>query len=264
MLLLIALAASSHADRGCAAIDQRDLLDVPAPAVLVLGEEPGWARDARRAARVARALRDRGVPVTLALEALPAAVAPTLDGLRAPEPDLERARDALAWDTIRDVPYAPYRPLLALGLASVRRPTTLLAVGQPPVPATPPPTEAPAALVARITEIAPDLPYAARVPVAAARAATDVALAEAALAGWTGQGVLVVVADRSRVAGDGGLPYQLAARTDAPVRAATLAWRDIDCVDGTWQWRPPTISVALPELLVTPRAEPPATAGIGR
>jgi hypothetical protein len=163
----------------------------------------------------------------------------------------------LRWEQRTALPFGPYRPLLALGLSTVPRPVRLVAVGQPTVPATPAGSEAPAALVERLTDLAgPGLPYTVRLPLAAARAATDAAIAQAALAAWDGRGALVIVADRTRVAGHGGLPFQVAQRTAEPVTAATLDWRDLDCVDGTLQWQEPTLRLALPAALVRPRAAP--------
>lgn len=255
LALLLTLLSPARADRGCAAIHLRDLVDAPTPGVIILGESPGYALDLRRAARVVRALRDRGQPVTLALEVLPVEVGGQLASLAAPDPDLDHARAMLHWDQTTALPFAPYRPLLALGLSSVPRPIRLVAVGQPAAPTTPAPAEAPAALVDRLSDLAgPGLPYSFRLPLAAARAATDAAIAETALAAWDGRGTLVIVADRTRVAGDGGLPFQVAQRTPKAVTAATLDWRDLDCVDSTLQWQEPTLRLALPAALVRPRS----------
>lgn len=249
-MLPLLLALTAQADRGCAAVQLRDLLDAPSPSVLVLGESPANRRQLRRAARVARTLRDRGIPVTIALEVLPTALQSAIAEHRSPEPDLEHFRAMVRWQNRIDVPFDPYRPLLALGLSTVPRPVRLIAVGPPRVPTERPTAEAPAALVERLSDLAgPDLPYVARLPLAAARVASDTAIAETALGAWDQQGVLIVVADRTRVAGRGGLPDRLASATDLPVRAATLDWRDQDCVDGTWQWLEPTVRAALPSAL---------------
>lgn len=234
--LLLALLAPAATD--CTAVGLSDLRELPRPTVIVLGESPGHFRDLRRAARLVRALRDHGESVTLALEVLPAVRADEIAEHQGPEPDLDHMRAMLQWERTIQAPFAPYRPLLALGLTRAGRPVTLLAVGQPPVLPNAPPVTPSRELTERLAQLAgDDLPYVAREPLARARATTDAHIAEEALHGWSGEGVLVVVADRTRVVGPGALPMQLADRSDAPVRAATLDWRDQDCIDDTWQWR---------------------------
>ena len=247
--ILLLLVSPAAADDGCAPITLRDLRDLPSPGVLVLGESPGYASQLRRAARVVRALRDRGEPVTLAIEVLPETAGGPIEQLRGPDPDLDRAERDLRWSEHSDLPFAAYRPLLALGLTTVPRAVTLRPVG-PPEDLQPTGTpDLSTALLRRIEDLAgPTLPLQARHRVAAARATADARIAETALAGWGGEGVLILVVDRGRVAGRGGLPSQLKKRTEAPVWAATLDWRDHDCLDGLWQWSEPTLRLSLPAL----------------
>lgn len=260
--LLLALALPAAAQDHCAPITLRDLRDLPSPGVLVLGENPGYANQLRRAARVVRAMRDRGEPVTLALEVLPETAGGAIERLRAPEPDLERVERDLRWSEVTDLPYAPYRPLLALGLTTVPRPVTLRPVGPPPDLRKLGPIDLSTDLLRRIEDLAgPSLPLQARQPVAAARAASDTRIAETAIAGWGGEGVLILVVDRGRVAGGGGLTWQIERRTEAPVWAATLDWRDHDCIGGLWQWSDPILRLALPRL---PKAREPETSATDR
>ncbi|TVQ94779.1 MAG: hypothetical protein EA397_00875 [Deltaproteobacteria bacterium] len=252
MLTLLLSLLSAQASEACSPVTLRDLAALPSPGILVLGGNPGYATQLRRATRAVRALRDRGEPVTLAIEALPESAGGPIEQLQGPKPDLDAAREALRWDDRTDLPYAPYRPLLALGLSTVPRRVTLRPVGPPSRLSDLEAAELPTALIRRIGELEPTLSPTGRTRVAQARAASDAHIAQTALAGWSGEGHLVVVVDRNRVAGEGGLPWQLRERTSTPVWAATLDWREHDCVDGTWQWSEPTLRLAFPRLLTQP------------
>ena len=93
------------------------------------------------------------------------------------------------------------------------------------------------------------MPSFMRDRLARTRTWSDQVMAERALNAWNGEGYLVVVADRTRVAGAGGIDWQLAQRTETPIIAATLDWADADCVDGGLQWKSPTLSASLPAFL---------------
>lgn len=258
-LSLIAAAQSPDApEPGCAAVSLEDLVQTPAPAVVVLGESPGETDDLRRATRVVRALRGRA-RVTLAIQAVHEDETTNLAALSAPEPDLDRVPAAVGWDEHWPWAYEAYRPLIALGLSDVPGGVDLVAIGPDAAPS----ADARVPVVRtgypeRIARLSGDtVPPAMRTRMAQARTWGDSRMAERALGAWDGTGFLVVVADRTRVAGPGGVDWQIRQRTNAPVTAAVLDWSDIDCTDGTLLWRAPTLRAALPGFLApSPAAEP--------
>ncbi|MFK7927138.1 MAG: ChaN family lipoprotein [Myxococcota bacterium] len=245
--LIPALAQQAAADQGCVPIGLSDLVQVEAPAVIVLGESQGETDDLRRAAQVVRALRDRD-RVTLALQAVHEDETRNLDALSAAVPNLDKVAEAVGWQEHWPWPTEGYRPLLALGLADSPGGVDLIAIG---------PNDAPDA-DARIPVVPTGYPErlgvlsgdtlspTMRTRLAQARTWGDSRMAERALGAWDGKGYLVVVADRTRVAGRGGVDWQLRQRTDSPVVAAILDWSDQDCVDGTWLWSAPTLRASLP------------------
>jgi len=246
-MLILALAGLASATDGCAAVSLPDLTAAPAPAIIVLGETPGEDDDLRRAARVVRALRDRA-RVTLAVEAVHASRATDLTALRATTPDLSAVPTAVDWEDHWAWGYDGYRPLFALGLSDVPGGVDLVAIGQDPAPpAGTRVTSVPAGYADRLAFLAgKELPFTMRDRLARARTWADARMAEQALNAWNGEGYLVIVADRTRVAGPGGVDWQLAQRTQTPLVAATLDWADMDCTDGTLQWRSPAVSVSGP------------------
>ena len=61
--------AAIAAPNTCVPIDASDILEIPPPAVIVLGERHGMQPDLRRAERITKGLQ-RAAPVTIALEAI--------------------------------------------------------------------------------------------------------------------------------------------------------------------------------------------------
>lgn len=251
LLLSLIAAPASAAEGGCAPVSLSDLTADEAPAIVILGETPGEPDDLRRAVRVVKALRRKG-HVTLALEAVHHTQTSALDALRSPTPDLDAVPDQVAWTEHWTWPYAGYRPLVELGLSDVVG-IDLIAIG--PNKAAPAGTHLstiPSGYADRLAVLAgADMPRDMRDRVAQARTWGDAQMAERALDAWKGEGYLVILADRTRVAGPGGVDWQVRQRVNAtPVVAATLDYADLDCVDGTLQWQGPWMRIAGPIGLV--------------
>lgn len=246
-LLLSLLATPAPATEACEPVTLADLIPDAAPAIVVLGETPGEPDDLRRATRVVKALRGRG-PVTVAVEAVHHSRDGSLQALRAPSPGLERLAAAVDWEQHWRWPVDGYRPLFDVGLSDVPGGVRLIAVG----PDRAPPvgmrlSTLPAGYGDRLARLAgQELPVSMRERLAEARTWSDARIVERALNAWKGEGYLVIVADRTRVAGPGGVDWQLRERVSDPVIAATLDWSDLDCVDGTLQWRSPLAWLTTP------------------
>lgn len=249
-LLLASLASAANPD-GCSAVALSELTRADAPAIIVLGETPGEPDDLRRAARVVRQLRGRA-DVTVAVEAVHHTQGRALAALRAPEPDLDAVPGSVRWEAYWRWPYEGYRPLFELGLSDIPGGVTLVPVG----PEQAPPagtriTTLPDGYDDRLARLAgPEMPASMRGRLAEARTWSDAQIVERALDAWKGEGYLVIVADRTRVAGPGGIDWQLAQRVTDPVATAVLDWADLDCVDGTQQVRAPRVTVSVPSFTI--------------
>lgn len=259
LIFLTALAALAQPDgtatEGCAAVSLEDLVRSPPPSILVLGENPGEVDDLRRAAKVVRALRDRG-PVTIALQAIHSDEARNLEGLMAPEPALDRVADAVAWAEHWPHAIDGYRPLLALGLSDSPGGVHLVPIGTDPAPnASTNVPIVPNGYAERLAVLAGDtLAPTMRTRIAQARTWSDQIMAESALAAWDGKGYLVVLADRTRVAGPGGIDWQLAQKSEESQLSVILDWSEQDCVDGTLQWHASTLRASIPSFMAPKRA----------
>jgi len=220
----------------CTAIDASDILAVPPPAVIVLGERPGDSLDGKRAARLVHRLSAAG-PVTLALEALPVAAQPTLDQYAAGDIETERLADRLDWQNTVAFPYRPYAGLVTAAVDGVH----VVAASAPPET---PPADAQIALAPGYLSVlrdglgGHDLPLPLEARYARTAAWRDVRIATAGITAWDDRGYLVIVTHRARVEGGFGVPWQASLLTRAPVHAFTLAWGgDPPCYSGDRVWR---------------------------
>lgn len=168
---------------------------------------------------------------------IPAERATDLWSLRGVEPDLGAVPSRAGWSWRGD--YEPWRPLFALGLTEVPGGVELVAAGPPPAP----PGDVdrrtvplPSAEADRLAMATANLPNSWRIPFASARSWTDARFAEHALRDWSEQGVLVVVADHTRVAGSSGVAWHLTERSSVPVRAAIVHATAHDCAGGAQAW----------------------------
>lgn len=232
---LLALALTAAAGT-CTEIDAGDVLMIPPPAVIVLGERPGLAPDGPRAARVVRRLADVA-PVTLALEALPPATQPTLDAYAEGGVPTERLADSLEWERRVGLPWRPYSGLVTAALHDV----SVVAVGAPPEP---PPAGTQVPVASQYVDILADglgrhaMPLALEADYLQLASWRDHRIAAASLGAWDGRGYLVIVTHRARVEGGFGVSWQAALQSEAPVHAFTLAWGgEPPCYPGDQVWK---------------------------
>lgn len=234
MTLLLALSAAFAGT--CTEIDAGDVLSVPPPAVIVLGERPGVGRDDRRATRIARQLRNIA-PVTVALETAPQALQPVLDRYGSGDIATEHLEEELDWELETGLPYGPYSGLLtgavddlnvvAVGSRSWHPPSTI------DVPVSPAYLD-----VLRDTMGAGEMPRAAESDFLQFVAWRDHELARRSLASWDGRGYLVILTHRNRIEGGFGVPWQLGGQTEATVASFVLGWgEEPPCYDGDRVWK---------------------------
>jgi hypothetical protein len=233
MTLLLALATAWAGT--CTEIDAGDILAVTPPAVIVLGERPGVARDGRRARRVVRKL-NAIAPTTLAIEVIDETLQPTLDRYSRGEIPTERLDVQLEWEQRVGLPYSAYSPVLTSAVDGVK----VVGIGSdtwnPPedmnVPVSPAYLE-----VLRDTMGTGFMPRAAEGPFLRFVSWRDHELARRSLEAWNGSGYLVILSHRSRIEGGYGIPFQLHGLTDANIDSFVLAWGgEPPCYDGDKVW----------------------------
>ena len=232
----LALALTSAMAQTCTEIDGGDILAVPPPAVIVLGERPGVKKDGRRAGRVVRQL---GVvaPVTVAVEQVDMSRQPTLDRYAAGEIDTEALDVELEWEDMTRLPYAAAEPVVTSSLNGA----DVVAIGSEtwarPADAEVP--VSPAYLdILRDTMGAGDMPRAREGRFLQYVAWRDNTLAKRAIEAWDGRGYLVIVTHRNRVEGGLGVAWQAEGLTDATVDSFVLAWGgEPPCYDGDQVWK---------------------------
>ena len=183
----------------CEAIDALDALTPPA--VVVLGERHANAGDLKLAARAAERLGARA-PVTVALEAVHTSKQAALDQLRAGELRPRQVEAAADWSATWGHAFAPYLPVLKLDAPLV---AAGLALGPAPDGRE---VAVPDAYVDGMREMAG---HHGVDPARFARSMAwrDLGIAENSVAGWSGQGFLVVLAGRGHVSGGHGVTWQL-------------------------------------------------------
>jgi len=234
MWLLIAWMSASA--QTCTEIDGGDVLAVPPPAVIVLGERPGVTRDGRRAGRLIRQL-GAIAPVTVAVESVAEDLQPALDRYARGEVPTERLDAQLEWDARVGLPYAAAAPVLTSSLHGAQ----VVAIGsqtwEPPEEIEVP--VAPAYLqVLRDSMGDAAMPRAREADFLTFVAWRDHALADRAISAWDGRGYLVVVTHRNRVEGGYGVAWQAAGLTEAAVEPFVLAWGDEPpCYSGDRVWK---------------------------
>lgn len=234
---LIALALSTGfawADP-CEEIDFADIAAVVPPAIVVLGERRATSPDTWRARRVVSHLRGIA-PVTLALDVVPEDRQAVLDRYADGEIEGAALPGALAWSDL-GWPWRPYEPLVTGALHGV----DVIAAG--PTEAAPPPWKSfPVpqgyAAVWGDAVVGPPVPKSWEQHVSRAAAWQDYQIALLATRVWSGQGYLVIVADRARVEGSHGLVWQLEQLQKGPVKPFVLAWGvSPACYPGDRVWK---------------------------
>lgn len=222
MLLLSVFLSNAQAVTAgqCVATSMQSAI-VDAPAVIVLGARRGMQPDHLRAGEVIRRLSRRG-PVTLAVDII------TTEGEVWHQQYIANGFGddalplALRWDAEVGFPWSVYRPLLTndritwvgVGVAYGRTPAEDAMI------------QIPMTLGDRIRESSGghDVPAGRQESLMRTIAWQEQEMATAAVNAWNGEGYLVLLADRFRVQGEGGLSWQVARQTSAPVSTHLLAW----------------------------------------
>lgn len=205
----------------CVRVSAREVGNIEAPAVVVLGERRGTPYDLWRANQVVRKL-SRRAPTTLALESAHHGRQSAIDRFAHGRTDLDTLEQELAWSDYWDFPFDPYRPLLR----GAQRGVDLQAVG---VDRQPRPSDQPVPIPPGYFFILEEAFASAPPPVmqedrlVEAIAYRDHRLARGALEAWSGEGYLVILADRFHVEGGKGISWQLKRMSPAPVHAFLLA-----------------------------------------
>jgi uncharacterized iron-regulated protein len=220
----------------CERIGFAEVVDVPAPAVLVLGERHGVQPDLMRAARVMRTLAERG-PVTVALEAVHERYQPILDGFARGEIEADDLEALLEWETSWGFSYRAYAPLVTAASEGARVIAAGLDLGPRPETRGVPLPGGYREILAASMGGHPVTP-GTESDFLQAMAWRDFRIAELGVRGWDGQGVLLIVTGRGHVEGGLGVSWQAQRMTPAPVRAAVLKpGRNPPCWEGDRLWR---------------------------
>ncbi len=210
--------------------------DLAPPAIVVVGERKGTPLDLHRADRIIGLLARREVPVTVAFEAIESEFQPVLEeverGLVDPTSAGQRVSFADRWGFSFDA----YAGLLERGLEGVDLVAAGLPYGLKPANETVPvPPGYYFALSASMGD-AP-VPVSFEETLTSAFAWRSHQIAATALAGWNGEGYLVIVADRALVEGGQGVSWQAERLADVAVRSVVLANAQSPCAPGDRVWR---------------------------
>lgn len=236
-MLLWITAALAHP---CDDITLEEILEQPAPAVVVLGERHGHKSDMQRAYRVVDGLQDSGAPVTLAIEAVHEDNQSVLDAFAAGEFGKGKLPKKLRWSETWGFAWKPYKKLVSADKQGVRVVAAGLTLGPKPEERE---VEIPEGYDAFLMEIMGAHAHAMK-PEMKARFSTSMAwrdfrIAELAAEGWSGEGYLVILTGRGHVEGSMGTNWQLAkipAIGETPVVSAVLDHDSARCLEGDRVW----------------------------
>ena len=226
----------SLADDACHSITLPDITAVPESAIIVLGERRGAAVDTARALKAIRGLQKKtNGPVTVALDIVHHKYQHVFEQYTSGSLEVTRLEEALSWSTQTEAAFTPYRKLID----AARAQGSIHGVGSdlsatpkdisPPIPGVYP---------ALINSVIPDgdLAFGMDAKIAKTMAYWDYQIANRALNEWDGQGYLVILTERARVEGGGGVPWQLVRAQDKPVYSFLLAWAESYCTPGDNVW----------------------------
>lgn len=232
-LLWTALAFGGSA---CDKITLSDIAAVPEPAIIVLGERRGAHPDVGRAARVlTRLLKKTEQPVTLAADIVHHNYQNHLDRYASGKINRDELEANLEWSKNSGTQFAPYGRIFRLSEKGLR----LQAVGSDLVG---PPDDlqvpVPGVYPTLVSSVIPDgeMEFGLDNRIAQTMAYWDYQVAMRALNDWNGQGYLVILTERARTEGGGGVPWQLTHASDHAVYAFLLAWAEAYCGEGDDVW----------------------------
>jgi uncharacterized iron-regulated protein len=236
MLLWIA-AAFAHT---CDDITLDELVERPAPAVLVLGERHGNKSDMKRAYGVVQELVASGEPVTLAMEAVHEDNQPVLDAFEAREFGKGKLPRKLDWSKTWGFPWKPYKKLVTSSRKGVNVVAAGLKLGPKPDDRE---VEIPEGYDAFLMDIMGAHGHGMD-PEMKARFSTSMAwrdfrIAELAVEGWDGNGYLVILTGKGHIEGGMGTNWQLPKLEkvgETPVVSAVLDHEGARCLEGDRVW----------------------------
>lgn len=233
LLFWISLA---FAEDACSTISLSDVVSVPESSIIVLGARRGAQPDVARAQRVIKALQAKTQhPVTLAIDFVHHSFQGQFDAFGQGHLDPLELETQLEWTQHSATTFKPYGRLFK----TVVEHGMIYAVGSdlespPPDVGTPIPGVYPDMVNSVIPE--GQLVFGLDNRIAETMAYWDYQIANRALNEWDQQGYLVILTDRSRVEGGGGVPWQLVQRKTPPVYAFLLAWAEPYCTEGDNVW----------------------------
>jgi len=220
----------------CETISLSDIAAVPEPAIIVLGERRGAQPDLARARRVlSRLQRDADGGVMLATDLVHHKYQKHLNAYTSGQTDLSTLEESLEWSNHSATSFTPYGQLFRLAEKGLQ----LRAVGTewigPPENVHPP---VPGVYPSLVSSAVPEdnLPFGLDSRIAETMAYWDYQVAMRAVNEWDGRGYLVILTDRARTEGGGGVPWQLAQSDTHQVYAFLLAWAEPYCEEGDNVW----------------------------
>ena len=204
----------------CDCVDLDALADIPPPAIVVLGERHAHRRDLKLAAEAIERLAETA-PVTVALEAVDRSKQVAMDQLAEGSLKPRLVEPATDWSSTWGHAFKPYLKVFKTGMAVG---ATFVGVGLPVGPA---PDDRELKVPERyITELGATASEHGMDPnvFANSMAWRDLAIAEAALERWSGEGFLVILTGRGHVTDGLGVPWQIReGLSEVPVRPFLLA-----------------------------------------
>lgn len=229
MLIALMLSAFAQAPT-CERTTLGRLAAEPGPAVFVLGERPGTPPDPARALKLVKKLRKKG-PVTLALQAVPVGSQGVLDGWAKGQVPDELLGAQLG--IFSHYGHAPdrYEGLIRASALGVDVHAAGVAPEAPPEGVVAPQPPAYIHVLGPAMGEAP-VPVELEARYLAMVAWTDHRIARDAIEAWSGEGALVILADRLHVQGGKGIAWQAGLMTEAPVHNVLLKQSDSPCIPG--------------------------------
>ncbi len=233
-MLALLIATALGAD--CTYVSKADVLSVPAPAVIVLGERHATQPDLRRAGAVVKSYAAR-MRTRVALEAVRAEDQAVLDRFTAGQIDAASLPDALDWGASWGFDWAPYRPLVTSSQWGATVVGAGLKLGPKPEDATIPVPPRYMDLLREAMGGHP-IPLGQENSFVESMAWRDHGIAKAALDGWDGKGWLIIVTGRGHVEGGKGVAWQASQLTATPVSSFVLSGGGgAACHPGDRVWR---------------------------
>lgn len=205
----------------CETVSFRDVIDVEAPAVIVLGERHGHQPDLRRAGRVVSRLA-RTAPVQVGIEAVHQRYQPVLDAFAAGRADASDLPELMDWEGSWGFRWRPYQPVVTAAVDGATVRAAGLDLGPMPEDAQVP---IPPAYfdILRDAMAGHEMDPSMASGFVAAMAWRDHRIAALSAEGWSGEGYLVIVTGRGHVEGGKGVNWQVQRMVDAPVHSFVLA-----------------------------------------